>query len=270
MRNSPIKDTFNLTGSFVTAYRLLLASIIGSIILLCCAFMAGANYTSHPTILKWKLVALPPLGMAGTILVKVLVPLVYNSPWVNVSGSFLRAAVIITNTSRFNLSLYGLGAVSVTGGIFLRDLAFHAALSLLGTLWNEDECRLLCEAQPDLSGVYKALDGRMSSWLGWTSFRSDPVRTCVVIRIFLQTTLGGLLPIALAYSREVKERAAFLDGAKIRFPKRKVGDFFWDGLFCFGAIVVGVGITAALVIAFPELHRLPLILVKGWGAENFI
>ncbi len=76
------------------------------------------------------------------------------------------------------------------------------------------------------------------------------------------------MPVALAYCREVSERAAFLGVERISFPKRRFSDLLWDTLICSGALVMGIGITFAFVIAFPELHRLPLILVKGWGAEE--
>jgi hypothetical protein len=77
-----------------------------------------------------------------------------------------------------------------------------------------------------------------------------------------------MLPIGLAYWREMTERAAFLGGAKVPFPTRRVRDYLWDGMVCLGAIVAGLGLVGALFSALPELSRLPVILVKGAGAEK--
>jgi hypothetical protein len=80
----------------------------------------------------------------------------------------------------------------------------------------------------------------------------------------MQAVVGGLLPIGLAYWREMRERAAFLKKCRISILYPKGRDYLFDLLHICASILSGMGYMAALFVAFPELRDYPVNCVKGW------
>eukprot|EP00884_Botryococcus_braunii_P012877 jgi/Botrbrau1/21590/Bobra.0426s0001.1 len=76
-------------------------------------------------------------------------------------------------------------------------------------------------------------------------------------------TLGGIIPFLLAYSRELRERAAFLRKCRVTILKPTLGSYVHDGLLACSVVIMSMGCLSALYMGFPELYDVPMKILEG-------
>jgi hypothetical protein len=99
---------------------------------------------------------------------------------------------------------------------------------------------------------------------GWTGVIALCGHERVSVVHILQVVMGGMVPIAMAYRREMQEREVFLKSKRIQFVRHSWSRVM-DLLHICGVITVGVGTIVAIFVALPELQDFPLILRKQLG-----
>eukprot|EP00884_Botryococcus_braunii_P008366 jgi/Botrbrau1/17530/Bobra.0529s0002.1 len=229
-----------------------------TLILACLVSFSIGLISRHPYVLQWKPFLMPPLGICGNIALKLMAPLSYRS--LKFDGSLLRGIPVIATISRATHCFVALGLWSTTGSTFFTDLALMASLQVTNFTWNKDECELLCGMHPNIRDWAIALDSSLSQLMLKNTATPNPIRGCICMRVFMQVTIGGILPIVLAYKRELRERAAFLKAYKITILQPVLSDYFLDLLLICSILVMSVGGMTAMFLAAPELLDLPMML----------
>eukprot|EP00884_Botryococcus_braunii_P003886 jgi/Botrbrau1/13499/Bobra.0082s0092.1 len=235
--------------------------VLNSLCLVCMVCLSCALFWGHPPLMVLKPVVVPPFGLFLNVLAKLTTS--SNLHLNRTDGSLVKGVTVILKTAALVQAIFSLGLCSLTGSTMVTDLALLASLQFLHVFWNKPECQLLCNSMPELKGTFQSL---ASMFWGFTSRHPldvDPVRACIALRSFLQVTVGGMLPIALAYRREMRERTAFLQASRIPFRKPTWQDFLKDVVIIIGVIVMSLGFISALAFAFPELHDLPMTWVEA-------
>eukprot|EP00884_Botryococcus_braunii_P009471 jgi/Botrbrau1/18525/Bobra.0412s0001.1 len=231
------------TASFMSALLLTVGIVLG-----------------HPRILQWKPKLMPLNGVISSAALKLIaVPSIMTR---GAGGSLWQLLPVFAATSRALLAFTRLGCWSTTGKTFFFDLTVYACSQAVNLIWNRPECEILCKAQPDLRHWYQVIDDRISSLLG-ESASPIPVRGCMALRLFFQITVGGIIPILMAYLRELRERADFLKNKGLSIVQPTLCSHVHDFVLTCSILVMGAGCTAAVYMAFPEIYDVPMMLVEG-------
>eukprot|EP00884_Botryococcus_braunii_P003890 jgi/Botrbrau1/13501/Bobra.0082s0094.1 len=235
--------------------------VLSLLSVVCVTCLSCALFWGHPLVLVLKPSVVPPIGLFLSIVGKLSTS--SNLHLNHTDGSLVKGVTVILKTAALIQPIYALGLCSLTGSTMLPDLALLASLQSLHVFWNKPECQLLCNSMPELKGTFQLLASMLWGFISRHPLHVDPVQACIAIRSSLQVTVGGMLPIALAYRREMKERTAFLQASRIPFRKPTWQDFFDDMAFIVGVIIMSLGFVSALFSAFPELHDFPMTCVEA-------
>eukprot|EP00884_Botryococcus_braunii_P019982 jgi/Botrbrau1/6668/Bobra.0202s0016.1 len=197
------------------------------------------------------------ISAASAITMLTLPPLSYKG--LAVPKNSISAALAILRTSRAVHGIFQMGSSTLHG--FVYDLQVLTAILFLSLHWNRSDCELLCGSQTGLPPHFLNLRQALLPWLGPKYLAVHPIDVCIQTRIFLQLTLGFIVPIYLGYRREKKDHKAF--NLKYNLPQQDSNWklFLHKFLLCLGVCVIVVGILSQILMAIPELGSLPSILV---------
>eukprot|EP00884_Botryococcus_braunii_P009181 jgi/Botrbrau1/18264/Bobra.0459s0002.1 len=226
--------------------------------LLCLTF---GLVVGHPRIFKLKQKLMPIISVISNVSIKLIaIPSIITR---SNGGTLWHLIPAFAATSRAIQAFTGLGCWSYTGKTFFFDLTVYTCNQALNLIWNRPECEILCKAQPGLRHWYQVIDDRISSLIG-ESASPIPVRGCIALRLFLQITIGGVIPILMAYWRELRERAEFLKNYRVIIVQPTLISHMNDCLLTCSIILMGAGCMAAAHMAFPEINDVPMMLVEGF------
>jgi hypothetical protein len=82
----------------------------------------------------------------------------------------------------------------------------------------------------------------------------------------LQITFGYLVPVALGYRRDLRDRKAFASRFNMQFQGKSWQVFLQDLLSTSGMCFAIIGALTQICTAFPEIEDIPLILAGNTSA----
>eukprot|EP00884_Botryococcus_braunii_P008370 jgi/Botrbrau1/17534/Bobra.0529s0004.1 len=218
-----------------------------------------------PRIMRLQPMLMTVVGVGGNIAVKLIATVSFEGRIIY--GSLSKVFPVISSilvASRVSQAFASLGlGLNCTRSSFFFDLALVACLQGLSITWNRPECEIMCMVQPDLHPWFIAVEEVLNNILERHESQSVPVRGCIALRLFMQVTIGGMVPILMAYWREMRERAAFLKSRSVTVTAPTLSSYIRDGLLICSILVMTSGIMSALHMAFPEVNDVPRLLTKG-------